>query len=496
MFLNANRSNTNKSRAVANNVSKQTETSDSESFLHDNRESTCYAFQLQKMLNASPQVSRQKTYQSMVDSIISDKRLKSPIQKKPNNTGLPNNLKSGIERISGYSMDDVKVHYNSDKPIQMKAFAFAQGNSIHIAPGQDHYLAHEAWHVVQQKQGRVIPSIQMKDGTEINNDLGLEQEADEMGTKAAFLEGSDERDEPAALKVSSLPTTSLMPVQRMLVKGMLNVAGETHGEIDKKQEKLFAFEKTGGSLFMEHELKWINERNEEVHGDDKILRFRFLFDRHISRVIDHEIYLERPQSYAFLKQTMDYLSERVSAEANSHKIIYGTSTDDEKRIFDGHYAPTFILWEKYILEVKKAKDEFESIPLNEDGLEEKRGKLTNLITAVKLIQSQVEVITGPLLGANDDKRAELRSTGERELRSGQMHEAAQSEAFNQPGIWKVGNNHVIDILADRSIDKSTLRYNLLTKDSYLKQFEDWETDKYLEDLQKNYGATDEDGSSK
>ena len=32
-----------------------------------------------------------------------------------NNTGLPNNLKAGIENLSGLSMHDVKVHYNSSK---------------------------------------------------------------------------------------------------------------------------------------------------------------------------------------------------------------------------------------------------------------------------------------------------------------------------------------------------------------------------------------------
>jgi FKBP-type peptidyl-prolyl cis-trans isomerase len=35
---------------------------------------------------------------------------------KPNNTGLPDNLKSGIESLSGMSMDHVKVHYNSSQP--------------------------------------------------------------------------------------------------------------------------------------------------------------------------------------------------------------------------------------------------------------------------------------------------------------------------------------------------------------------------------------------
>ena len=59
--------------------------------------------------------------------------IKSPIQKVKNNTGLPDNLKTGIENLSGFSMDDVKVHYNSDKPSQLNALAYAQGNNIHVA---------------------------------------------------------------------------------------------------------------------------------------------------------------------------------------------------------------------------------------------------------------------------------------------------------------------------------------------------------------------------
>lgn len=105
------------------------------------------------------------------------------IQMKPNNTGLPDNLKSGIESLSGHSMDDVKVHYNSSKPAQLNAHAYAQGTDIHIASGQEQHLAHEAWHVVQQKQGRVKPTVQLKSGGgAINDDQGLEREADVMAT--------------------------------------------------------------------------------------------------------------------------------------------------------------------------------------------------------------------------------------------------------------------------------------------------------------------------
>lgn len=102
------------------------------------------------------------------------------IQKKSNNTGLPDNLKSGIENLSGYSMDDVRVHYNSDKPAQLNALAYAQGTDIHVAPGQEKHLPHEAWHVVQQKQGRVQPTIQ-KQGVNVSDNEGLEKEADVMG---------------------------------------------------------------------------------------------------------------------------------------------------------------------------------------------------------------------------------------------------------------------------------------------------------------------------
>jgi hypothetical protein len=35
---------------------------------------------------------------------------------KRNQTGLPDQLKTGIESLSGMSMDSVKVHYNSTKP--------------------------------------------------------------------------------------------------------------------------------------------------------------------------------------------------------------------------------------------------------------------------------------------------------------------------------------------------------------------------------------------
>ena len=106
-----------------------------------------------------------------------------PVQRK-NVTGLPDALKAGIEGLSGIMLDDVRVRYNSPKAAEIGALAYAQGREIHIGPGQEQHLPHEVWHVVQQQQGRVRATVQIK-GAAVNDDAGLEAEADTMGARAA-----------------------------------------------------------------------------------------------------------------------------------------------------------------------------------------------------------------------------------------------------------------------------------------------------------------------
>ncbi len=111
----------------------------------------------------------------------------TPVQRQENKTGLPDQLKSGMESLSGLSLSDVKVHRNSDKPAQLQAHAYAQGTDIHLGPGQEKHLPHELGHVVQQKEGRVKPTTQLKGKVNINDNVGLEKEADVMGAKALQL---------------------------------------------------------------------------------------------------------------------------------------------------------------------------------------------------------------------------------------------------------------------------------------------------------------------
>ncbi|EJL92670.1 hypothetical protein PMI16_00822 [Herbaspirillum sp. CF444] len=113
--------------------------------------------------------------------------------------GLPIQLRRAVEQLSGIRMDDVKVHYNSAQPAQLQAHAYAKGRDIHLAPGQEQHLPHEAWHVAQQAQGRVQPTIHMEEGTPVNNDKGLEHEADVMGARAATL-GQQEAAVPLQMK--------------------------------------------------------------------------------------------------------------------------------------------------------------------------------------------------------------------------------------------------------------------------------------------------------
>jgi hypothetical protein len=102
----------------------------------------------------------------------------------PHTGGLPDGLRSGIESLSGIALDGVTVHYNSPRPAGLGALAFAQGRNIHVAPGQERHLPHEAWHVVQQVQGRVRPTAQLMSGVPVNDDGGLEREADAMAAQA------------------------------------------------------------------------------------------------------------------------------------------------------------------------------------------------------------------------------------------------------------------------------------------------------------------------
>ncbi|MEL6537951.1 MAG: DUF4157 domain-containing protein [Bacteroidota bacterium] len=109
----------------------------------------------------------------------------------PNRTGLPNGLKTQLEGTFGTRLDHLRVKKNSGFPAKVGAIATTRGSQIDIAPGHFNpnsaqgrkLIGHEAWHTVQQAQGRVKPTLQMKTGHLVNDSEALEREADVMGER-------------------------------------------------------------------------------------------------------------------------------------------------------------------------------------------------------------------------------------------------------------------------------------------------------------------------
>ena len=203
----------------------------------DNRSEAIVQRNLQELANNSPQANKTAQLQTMVNNQSAQQK---PIQKKENNTGLPDNLKTGVENLSGISLDDVKVHRNSDKPAQLQAHAYAQGTDIHLASGQEKHLPHEAWHVVQQKQGRVKPTMQMKYKTPVNDDIGLEKEADVMGAKAEYITNTTQ---PSQLKDKGSHGIQSAQLLKATIKS--KIFGN-HGVYDEDYRKLGTI--PGGSV--------------------------------------------------------------------------------------------------------------------------------------------------------------------------------------------------------------------------------------------------------
>jgi hypothetical protein len=162
----------------------------------------------------------------------------------PNQTGIPDGMKSGFENMSGFSFDDVRVHYNSDKPAQLNALAYTQGNQVHIAPGQEKHLGHELGHVVQQKQGRVQPTMQLQ-GVNVNDEEELEKEADVMGTTVpAVTEGEElfNEEEPVQMKLAQKLIDDNEGKQgqatKLDVRKKTQLMGTLHGDRDLPRRQL------------------------------------------------------------------------------------------------------------------------------------------------------------------------------------------------------------------------------------------------------------------
>jgi Domain of unknown function (DUF4157) len=258
----------------------------------DNRPAAVAQLKLVESIDTSPHlVAQRMRLGSRSGEAIAPLQRESPPAR--NNTGLPDKLKSGVESLSGLSLDNVRVHYNSSQPAQLSALAYAQGADIHVAPGQERHLPHEAWHVVQQAQGRVRPTMEAK-GVAINDDTRLEAEADTLGGRAGQMKMAPAR--PIAPATFPSGTTAQLTPDR--IKGALRALrlmrqrrNRDLAEKEDTEEREQLYEGTSGE---ESELTVLDQVSsvigeEDTSGEGKYWRPASSADKSVRKFIPEKV---------------------------------------------------------------------------------------------------------------------------------------------------------------------------------------------------------------
>jgi len=282
----------------------------------------------------------------------------------PDKEGLPDGLRQGIETLSGLDMSGVRVHRNSARPAILQAHAYAQGSDIHLGPGQDKHLPHEAWHVVQQMQGRVRPTMQAK-GVAINASTALEREADSMGTRALQRRERPHSGSAARPLQRKKVSTSGGSVQCNL--GTFAMAGTSSGafgnlfgtstfeDIRSKLQQFQASAVDAEKLRLLKEIqtlgqKWLtdNQKKTVLNAEtkrDSIRRLLALVKQELStrdntaqhfkeaKAFEHRLGLylfNFPAATTAARQALDKMSEVMGVEADNTKAADVFGGDDQK----------------------------------------------------------------------------------------------------------------------------------------------------------------------
>lgn len=168
-----------------------------------------------QMLAMQRAVGNRAVLQMMRAGELSPEESNAPAQRKQERPGaLPLDVQAKMEKVMGADFSNVNVHANSSQASSVGALAYAQGNDIHFAPGQynpdtqsgQKIIGHELAHVVQQRQGRVLPTAQLKSGMRLNDDPALEKEADDLGERAA---STPDQAAPTIQRMADRPTPGL-----------------------------------------------------------------------------------------------------------------------------------------------------------------------------------------------------------------------------------------------------------------------------------------------
>jgi hypothetical protein len=186
---------------------------------------------LQQRANRGPGATHTAQLRAALDA-----RAPAPLQRHGNGEPLPADLQAGLQQLSGEDVSSVNVFYDSPEPARYQAHAVTQGRDIHVAPGREGDVPHEAWHAVQQLQDRVKPTFDMG-GVPVNDSPTLENEADRMGARALRAGRSAVSQAPAQRRAAAGAPLQrrapaqffLTPLWRGVTRGASLLAGAAYG---------------------------------------------------------------------------------------------------------------------------------------------------------------------------------------------------------------------------------------------------------------------------
>lgn len=211
----------------------------------------------------------------------------SPGQELPSDGGgkaMPEEVQAKMEGAFGADFSGVRIH-EGPRSEALGARAYTQGKDVHFAPGEyqpgsqsgQELLGHELAHVVQQSQGRVSATTQAK-GVAVNDDAGLETEADAMGAKAARGEkvggGTSITEGPGRSTGGQFSEKdglkSLYPspftAQRMIIRGHTDEMGDIDTEKIDFREFIGRLVETGDGKQLLYVTRAISSRGEPAEA--------------------------------------------------------------------------------------------------------------------------------------------------------------------------------------------------------------------------------------
>lgn len=325
--------------------------------------------------------------------------------------------------------------------------------------------------------------MQMKGDVSVNDDAGLEHEADVMGAQALQMErkrGHDAVESGAQPIKHAVARAKIMPpnhsIQRVtqfavLVRDKLNIAGERHPESNARRdvERQVALAKTGSANYW-REGEFTESANSQQPADPYVLRYEFVLKQALTLPIPalaahtKEEYLNELAfgDVNFLTEIENAMSQFYAddLEVYGQKIeMYGARTARAvwlaglRRVINHHCGKAKGLIAEFTQKSTTVDGMFSSVDV---------GKMEEMVRASKPLASSLdEIIEGldqmekALIRAQIDFNLDARDVSSE--RSHAMHLVGQARA-GEKGLWKVGEKHAADMMGIGGKN-----YNLLSR---------------------------------